>query len=157
MKLFRRSRQVPLSPAPTDEAPSLSAEAEVRTAIHEGAERRRKHETFSVLCVTPQAIGTEPEISAEIDAVTRNIAAELRFGDRFCRLENGSYLVLLNDTSDQFANIVAQRLAVNLTVRSGAVRHRKWLVGVAQYPHDAQTESALVAMAQADAAERKTA
>ncbi|MDP9238785.1 MAG: hypothetical protein M3P30_15535 [Chloroflexota bacterium] len=105
----------------------------------------------------PQTIGKEPQIPAETEAVARNIAAELRPNDRFCRLEDGSYLVLLSDTNDDFGRVVAHRLASSLTLRSTAVRHRKWLVGVAEYSHDAATESALIALARADATARNAA
>lgn len=158
MNLFRRQKPAtPVAAAHDSDAPSISAEANVRMAVHAGVDRRRPQESFSVLCVIPQAVGHEPDIPAEIEAVTRNIALELRSDDRFCRLEDGAYLVLLQNTSDELASVVAQRLAVNLTVRSGAVRHRKWLVGVAGYPRDAKTEAALIELARLNAVERDVA
>src|SRR4051794_13559121 len=106
MKLFRRK---PSTSDPAAAPPSISAEADLRRAIHEGAERRRERPSFSVLCVKPQAVGKEPEIPPEIEAASRNIALELRTDDRFCRLEDGSYIVLLKNTNDDYASVVAQR------------------------------------------------
>lgn len=151
MQLFRRQKRV-------DDPVPISGEADVRRAIHEGIERRvPRRSTFSVLSIVPQLVGNEPIIPAEVEAVSRNIGSELRASDRFCRLPDGSYIAVLLDSDDDHARVAAQRLSVNLTVRSTAVRRRKWVVGVAHYPRDAGTEAALIELARTNALEQDVA
>ena len=158
MNLFRRQKRDEPVAIASDHAVAISAESDVRRTIHEGAERRaRGRSAFSVLSIVPQVVGNEPLILAEVEAVTRNIAGELRSNDRFCRMPDGSYMVVLMESDDDHARVAAQRLSVNLTVRSTAVRRRKWLVGVAHYPHDAKTAAALIELARANALERDAA
>ena len=140
------------NPQPSTGAPpAISAETDVRRAIHEGVERRRpRAESFSVLCVVPQVIH-EPVAAAETEVATSTIARELRSADQFCLLDDASYILLLADTDDAYALVVAQRLAAALTLRMAALLGRKWHVGVARYPHDARTEAALIDFARMSA------
>lgn len=154
MPLFRRTHaDSEGTPAP-EPAVEISREADLRTAIVDQVERRRSAaESFTVLCVTPQLTGMSPVSAAEAEASTRTISTQLRINDQFCMLDDGSYIVVLAETPEDDARVVARRIASELTLRSGGINQRKWLAGVAQYPGDARTEAALIALAQASATE----
>jgi hypothetical protein len=149
---FLRHRPHPENGSPAAGSPAvIGAEADVRRAIREGAERRRpRAEGFSVLCAVPQVF-REPVTAAEADVATSRIARELRAADQFCLLDDASYVVLLADTDEGNALVVAQRLAVDLTLHMAALLGRKWHVGVARCPHDARTEAALIEFARVSA------
>jgi hypothetical protein len=153
MPLFRRTDTTSRDRKP----PEISAETDVRRAIHHGVDRRRpRRPTFGVLCAVPQVIGASLS-STEHGLAARTIAEHLRDEDQFCALDDGSYLVVLQRTDEDHAAVVAQRLAVELTLRSGAVNQRTWRVGLARYPHDARTEAALIDLARSAALERGAA
>ena len=136
--------------AQADAPAVISAEADVRRAIREGAGRRRPPtDAFSVLCVVPQAV-RQPVTAAEFTAATATIGRELRGADRFCLFDDASYVVALAGTDDEHARVVAERLALALTSRMAPLG-RAWYVGVACYPHDARTEAALIEFARLSA------
>lgn len=154
MRLFRGTRHAQ-DATPAEHTPAaISPEADVRRAIHEGADRRRpRAETFSVLCVVPQVV-RQPVTPAEADVASQTIARELRDVDQFCLLDDASYVIVLPDTDEEHALVVVQRVAVALTLRMAALLGRKWHVGIAAYPHDARTEAALIEFARVSARDK---
>jgi hypothetical protein len=124
----------------------------VPRAAHTGPERRRPpYEGFSVLRVVPQLVGSGAVTRAETDAVTNTLAAGLRSYDRFCLFDDATYMIVLAHAGDDQGRIVAQRLAVEMTMRSAALRRRKWMVSVAPYPYDERTAAVLADLAAGDA------
>jgi hypothetical protein len=141
MRIFGRKQQ---SPPPSAVAPPT-------TAAHTGPERRRPpREGFSVLRVVPQLLASDVVTRTEADAVTKTLAAGLRSDDRFCLFDDRSYMIVLAHTDDDQARVVAQRLAVELTMRSAGVQRRKWMVSVAPHPYDERTAAALADLAGSD-------
>jgi GGDEF domain-containing protein len=112
-------------------------------------ERRRGKPTatFSVLSLAPQLVPGDYLTRREVDVIARMLEERLRDSDEYCVLSDGSYVIVLPDTTEADAMIVAQRLASEATFRSASVQRRKWMAGIASYPHDAETEALLIARA----------
>ncbi len=133
---------------PDGPPPQLRDEAELRRVIQHQVERRKTvRGGISVLGVVPQLLPNETLSQPETDTVTRIIGQQLREADRVALMSDGAYVVMLSHTTDEHAHVVAQRLAVELHVRSAAIKRRKWLVGVAACPSDALSEADLIAAA----------
>lgn len=76
--------------------------------------------------------------------VTRSLAYQLRRADAVAALADGAYVAILPDTPADAAQIVAQRIAGDLAIRSAAINRRNFLLGIAVYPHDATIASDLI-------------
>jgi GGDEF domain-containing protein len=107
--------------------------------------------SFSVLTIAPQLIAGERLQDSEHALVAACLDEQLRVYDSYARIDDDSYVVMLQRATDDVALLVAHRLSRDLTARSAAVKLRIWHVGVATYPRDARTEAALIQIARRNA------
>jgi hypothetical protein len=143
MRIFGRQRE-----ESAESRPMAVGERELRDAVAGMANRRRaRAKSFSVLTLVPQLIAGERLRRAEHALVAECLDRELRSGDAYSQVDDDSYVIVLQGTTDDYAPAVAHRVAQELITRSQAVRRRNWHVGVASYPRDAQTEQALMEIA----------
>jgi hypothetical protein len=138
-------------------APRALDPARLGEALTNLTERRRKRaRAFSVLTLVPQVILGMRLHPAEHALVERVLGESLRSDDAYCAMDDDSYVVLLNGTTDDLAATVAHRLAQQLLTRSASVQRRIWHTGVATFPRDARTEAALVKIAREAALKART-
>lgn len=76
---------------------------------------------------------------------------QLRDVDHVGLLNDGSFVAVLPETEQHAAHVAALRIASELTLRSGAVRQRNWLVGAAELWAECDSPDALLAAAVANA------
>ncbi len=111
---------------------------------HELIRASRYDRPLSVLRVTAQLVPGDRLTEAEVVLVTGCIAQQLRDTDTVGVLGDGSYVAVLPETEVVAAQAAAQRLAVELTLRSGSVKYRNWLVGAASWSAELESAAAIV-------------
>ncbi len=77
----------------------------------------------------------------EIDLAGSTIASRLRQEDGFDLRADGAFIVVLANTDRGTAQIVARRLANEITRRSAAVNQRKWVAETVEDRGDAPREA----------------
>lgn len=82
---------------------------------------------LSVIRAVPQLLAGETLSQRESELVNACIARQIRDTDIVGRLDDESYVAILPGTSEPAAQAVAQRIASELTIRSGFVARHKWL------------------------------
>jgi len=94
-------------------------------------ERRaaRRGGRLVALCLRPQVMRCQLSRD-EIDLAGSTIAARLRRQDGFDLRDDGAFIVVLANTERDAAQIVAQRLANEITRRTAAINYRKWVAEI---------------------------
>jgi hypothetical protein len=150
MPLFRRRSTAGQFP---DAIPGLVAENALVRSLDDAIHRHGGPSgAVAVLCIIPQLLPGEHITHDEAQMVTRSLARQLRRADAVAALADGAYVAVLPDTPGDAAQIVAQRIAGDLSIRSAGINRRNFLIGLAVYPHDAAIASDLI-----DAAVRSAA
>lgn len=128
-------------------------------------EMQRSHRLSSTFCIaaihldTPKVKGLvypksvlSPQIIDAIKTTVRNI-------DTFCKDERGNFLILLSETNDELATIVAKRILEKMTFLHVPEIETKVSIGISNYPNDSKTlddilQAAKFAMFQASQQEK---
>jgi two-component system cell cycle response regulator len=127
----------------TDPASQLFSEAYFRVALQSRLASARRHLRPVAVCLVEVAEGQVDEMpsSAPPDRVAEAIRQTLREADIACRLDDGTFAVILEDTPENGAVWTVERIRRNLVSRFGS--HTMW-AGVACYPaHAFSTEELL--------------
>jgi hypothetical protein len=148
MPIFKRREQPEQDPVGGEDSTSaleILDEITLRGRLDvEGSRAGRYGRPLTVLCVVPQLLPHEGLAPEEVNRATEVVRAQLRLSDHLGVLANQTLVALLPETLTETALAVAQRLASELSIRSAAVTHRVWRVGVASCPTDGQNEAALI-------------
>ncbi len=117
----------------TDPASQLFSEAYFRVALQSRLASARRHLRPVSVCLVRIAEGQseDQEPAAPPPRVADAIRQTLREADIACRLDDGTYAVILEDTPENGAVWTVERTRRNLVSRSGP--HTMW-AGVACYP-----------------------
>lgn len=136
----------------TDPDTDLFSEAYLRVALDSRLASARRHLRPVALAVIEVAEGIPDEMAAEAPAerVAEAIRETVREADIACRMDDGTFAVILEDTPENGAVWTVERIRRNLVSRFG--HHTLW-AGVACYPAHAfdsaelmdQVRTALVA------------
>ena len=127
----------------TDPASQLFSEAYFKVALQSRLASARRHLRPVAVCLVEVAEGQVEErpSAAPAPRVAEAIRQTLREADIACRLDDGSYAIILEDTPENGAVWTVERIRRNLVSRFGA--HTMW-AGVACYPaHAFSTEELL--------------
>lgn len=116
-----------------DPETNLFSEAYFRVSLDARIASARRHLRPVAIALVSVIDGDVPETggSAEPAKVTAAIRQTLRDADTACRLADGSYALILEDTPENGAVWTVERIRRNLNTRHGA--HTMW-AGVACYP-----------------------
>lgn len=98
---------------------------------------------LSVFAITPQRLANALD-EREGASASEFVRTQLRFNDLVSVMTDGTVVAILPETEFDGARVVAHRIASDLTVRSTAERHRKWLSGVSAFPTDGEDPPALM-------------
>lgn len=126
-----------------DPETNLFSEAYFRVALDARIASARRHLRPVAIALVQVVEGSDPAVSSEADPqkVTGSIRQTLRDADTACRMTDGSYAIILEDTPENGAVWTVERIRRNLTSRYGS--HTMW-AGVACYPaHAFSTEELL--------------
>jgi hypothetical protein len=135
----RVPEQVSSKQAPNAMPPAIVPHEDRRHAVGVGV---------SVLKLEPQVASGERVDGTEREVVERTLAEQLRREDRYCAMEDDSYVIVLAATGDEQGVAVAQRLASEVRLQVECVQGRNWRASVATYPRDPKTQIALVRLSQ---------
>ena len=127
----------------TDPTSQLFSEAYFRVALQSRLASARRHLRPVAVCLVEVAEGQVDELPAPAPAtrVAEAIRETLREADIACRLDDGSFAIILEDTPENGAVWTVERIRRNLVSRFGS--HTMW-AGVACYPaHAFSTEELL--------------
>ena len=132
----------------TDPASQLFSEAYFRVALQSRLASARRHLRPVAVCLLEVAEGQADDRPAAAPAtrVAEAIRETLREADNACRLDDGSYAVILEDTPENGAVWTIERVRRNLVSRFGS--HTMW-AGVACYPAHAFSTEELLEQARA--------
>ncbi|NLA34844.1 MAG: diguanylate cyclase [Actinobacteria bacterium] len=126
-----------------DPETNLFSEAYFRVALDARIASARRHLRPVAIALVQVVEGTDPNSArgADPQKVTGSIRQTLRDADTACRMTDGSYAIILEDTPENGAVWTVERIRRNLTNRYG--HHTMW-AGVACYPaHAFSTEELL--------------
>jgi diguanylate cyclase (GGDEF)-like protein len=132
----------------TDPASQLFSEAYFRVALQSRLASARRHLRPVAVCLVEVAEGQADDGSTAAPAtrVAEAIRQTLREADIACRLDDGSFAVILEDTPENGAVWTVERIRRNLVSRFGT--HTMW-AGVACYPAHAFSSEELLEQARA--------
>jgi two-component system cell cycle response regulator len=143
------------SPLLTDPETELFSEAYFKVALDSRIASARRHlrPVAIALLDVAEGIDTDGAPAANPMAVTGSVRQTLRDADTACRLGDGSFALILEDTPENGAVWTVERIRRNLTSRHGL--HTMW-AGVACYPaHAFSTDELLTQAADALASARE--
>ncbi len=126
-----------------DPASQLFSEAYFRVALQSRLASARRHLRPVAVCLVEVAEGQVDEMPtpAPPDRIAESVRQTLREADIACRLDDGTFAVILEDTPENGAVWTVERIRRNLVSRFGS--HTMW-AGVACYPaHAFSTEELL--------------
>ncbi len=151
MKLFAKKPEAAAGPPPKEEVRLLVEAAVLRALDYELTRATRYGRPFAVLRIVAHLLPSELPGADEIQSVGACISGQLRDVDRMGTLDDGSFVALLPETDEPAANVAAGRISSELTLRSGAVYQRNWLVGAAELWPECESADALLVAALANA------
>lgn len=116
-----------------DPETNLFSEAYFRVALDARIASARRHLRPVAIALVQVVEGSDPNSTqgADPQKVTGSIRQTLRDADTACRMTDGSYAIILEDTPENGAVWTVERIRRNLTNRYG--HHTMW-AGVACYP-----------------------
>lgn len=145
MPLFKRHGGDGDSKEPGDAASRILDEREIFERIEEELFRAERYgRPLVILCARPQLLPNEAIRPEEAAVAIEAVSAQLRFSDRVGTLLDGTIVAVLPETPVEVARVIAQRIAVDLTLRSAGVSQRKWLVGASSFPDDGNDPPSIV-------------
>jgi diguanylate cyclase (GGDEF)-like protein len=132
----------------TDPSSQLFSEAYFRVALQSRLASARRHLRPVAVCLLEVAEGQADDrpTAAPATRVAEAIRETLREADIACRLDDGSFAVILEDTPENGAVWTIERVRRNLVSRFGS--HTMW-AGVACYPAHAFSTEELLEQARA--------
>jgi GGDEF domain-containing protein len=132
----------------TDPSSQLFSEAYFRVALQSRLASARRHLRPVAVCLLEVAEGQPdgPPAPAPAPRVAEAIRETLREADIACRLDDGAFAVILEDTPENGAVWTIERVRRNLVSRFGS--HTMW-AGVACYPAHAFSAEELLDQARA--------
>jgi diguanylate cyclase (GGDEF)-like protein len=132
----------------TDPSSQLFSEAYFRVALQSRLASARRHLRPVAVCLVEVAEGQVDDrpVAAPATRVAEAIRETLREADIACRLDDGSFAVILEDTPENGAVWTIERVRRNLVSRFGS--HTMW-AGVACYPAHAFSTEELLEQARA--------
>ena len=130
-----------------DPETSLFSEAYFRVALDARIASARRHLRPVAIAILEviEGVGTENLTVADPVKVTGSIRQTLRDADTACRMADGSFALILEDTPENGAVWTVERIRRNLTSRHG--HHTLW-AGVACYPAHAFSTDELLDQAE---------
>lgn len=156
MPLFKRREEQP--PEATAAPPAWErslCEEEIRAELGVEVWRAGRYgRPLSVLCVVPQLLVGEALVAGELEAVAAAVRRQLRLSDRLGTLADGRLVAVLPETDGAGARVLAQRVAMDLAVRSAGLHRRNWLGGSSTCPEDGTDKATLIEAASRAALER---
>ncbi len=156
MPLFKRRDDQP--PEATEETPAWGralCEQEIRAELGVEVWRAGRYgRPLSVLCVVQQLLVGEALVAGEIEAVAAAVRPQLRLSDRLGTLADGRLVAVLPETEGAGARVLAQRVAMDLAIRSAGAHRRNWLGGSSTFPEEGTDEATLIEAASRSALER---
>ena len=129
-----------------DPETNLFSEAYFRVALDARIASARRHLRPVAIALVQVVEGSDPNAAhgADPQKVTGSIRQTLRDADTACRMTDGSYAIILEDTPENGAVWTVERIRRNLTNRYG--HHTMW-AGVACYPAHAFSTQELLEQA----------
>ncbi|HPB44937.1 MAG: diguanylate cyclase [Microthrixaceae bacterium] len=126
-----------------DPETNLFSEAYFRVALDARIASARRHLRPVAVAIVEVLEGDDPQFGEEADPqkVTGAIRQTLRDADTACRMTDGRYAIILEDTPENGAVWTVERIRRNLTTRYG--HHTMW-AGVACYPAHAFSSEELL-------------